>query len=107
FVEKFVITPEHGDVQRKGVLGDFLVYANVVLLTAPEHTSRLLDTVGPQWDDSTPLAAGVNRLPNNAGLVYKVLGRKTETVRERVREFCAAARVECVGRPVPPRFAWR
>lgn len=107
FVEKFVITPGHDGVQRKGVLGDFRVYANVVLLTASEHANRLLDAVTPLWDDSIPLAAGANRLPNDAGVVYKVLGRETEPVRERVREFCAVARVECVGRPVPPRFAWR
>ena len=107
FVEKFVITPGRNGVQRPGVLGDFLVYANVVLLTAPEHANQISDNVTPRWDDSVPLAAGANRLPNNAGLVYKVLGRETELVREQVREFCAAARVECVGRPVPPGFAWR
>ena len=58
--------------------------------------------VPPSWDDNQPLAAGASKLPNDAGLIYKVLGRETEPVRTKVREFCAVARAETVGRATPP-----
>ncbi|MER7892620.1 urease accessory protein UreD [Micromonospora sp. NPDC094482] len=107
FVEKYVVDPARFGVDRRGVLGDFHVFGNALLLTAPEPTCRVADRMPPIWDDELPLVAGVSRLPNNAGLSYKVLGRETEPVRARIQEFCAVARAETVGRATPSAFTWR
>ncbi|MBE1489349.1 urease accessory protein UreD [Plantactinospora soyae] len=107
FVEKFVIEPARFGVGRRGVLDDFHVLGTVLLLTSPERARRVAERMPPSWDDELPLAAGANRLPNDAGLVYRVLGRETEPVRAKVRQFCAVARSEAVGRPTPPAFSWR
>lgn len=107
FVEKFVIEPARFGADRRGVFDDFHVLGNVVLLTSPERAGRVSSRVSPTWDDSLPLAAGASRIPNGAGLIYKVLGRETEPVRAQVRQFCAVARAETVGRAVPPAFGWR
>lgn len=107
FVEKFLIDPGRFGVDRSGVLDQFHVFANVVLLTSPACAARVYDQCASVWVDDVPLAAGVSRLPNDAGLIYKVLGPETEPVRAKVREFCALARQEAVGRPVPPVFSWR
>lgn len=107
FVEKFLIEPARFGVDRRGVLDGFHVFANVVLLTTPERAQRVFDRTEPTWDEAARLAAGVNRLPNAAGLVYKVLGMDTEPVRAKVREFCVHARREAVGKETPPTFSWR
>jgi urease accessory protein len=107
FVEKFVVEPARFGATRRGVLDDFHVFGNVVLLTSPERARRVSERILPRWDDDVPLVAGTSRLPNGAGLIYKVLGRETEPVRAQVREFCAVARAETVGRPLPPAFDWR
>ncbi|WP_326557366.1 urease accessory protein UreD [Micromonospora sp. NBC_01796] len=107
FVEKFVVEPASFGVARSGVLDDFHVFGNVVLLTSPERAARVYERTPPMWDHGTPLVAGVSRLPNGAGLIYKVLGRETEPVRAQVREFCGTARMETVGRALPPAFGWR
>lgn len=107
FVEKFLIEPARFGVDRRGVLGGFHVFANVILLTAPQRAQRVFDRTEPIWDEAAHLAAGVNRLPNDAGLIYKVLGMETEPVRDVVRRFCAHARREAVGRDTPPAFSWR
>lgn len=99
FAEKYVVDPARFNVGRCGVLDNFHVYGNVLLLTSPERARRVLERTPPIWDESLPLAAGANRLPNDAGLSYKVLGRETEPVQARVREFCTLARAETVGRP--------
>ena len=39
---------------RRGVLGDFHVLGNVLLLTSPERARRVFDRVLPTWDDSRP-----------------------------------------------------
>lgn len=108
FVEKFVVTPHRFPVTRIGVMERFHVYGNVVLLTSPERAARVYRrTATPVWDEATPLATSVSRLPNDAGLVCKVLGQETEPVREAVRAFCVAAREEVTGRTFPPAFGWR
>lgn len=108
FVEKFVVTPGQFPVTRVGVLDRFHIFGNVVLLTSPERAARVFErTSQPVWDEKKPLASAVSRLPNDAGLIFKVLGQETEPVRAAVRDFCVAAREEAVGRTFPPAFSWR
>ncbi|WP_433393563.1 urease accessory protein UreD [Micromonospora sp. KLBMP9576] len=108
FVEKFVASPGQFDVGRVGVMDRFHVFGNVVLLTNAERAARVYErTRTPLWDELTPLASGVSRLPNDAGLIFKVLGQETEPVRAAVRAFCVAAREEVTGQTFPPAFSWR
>lgn len=53
------------------------------------------------------LAAGITHLPNDAGLLYKVLGAETEPVKRLVRAFCSVVRSEVKGKPLPEEFPWR
>ncbi|GAA5189893.1 urease accessory protein UreD [Rugosimonospora acidiphila] len=107
FVEKFVVEPARFPPDRCGVFGDFHVLGSVLLLASPERAMRVWERTPSTWDGDARLAAGACRLPGDAGLMYRVLGMETEPVRARVREFCAVARAETVGRPLPPAFGWR
>ncbi|SCG49897.1 urease accessory protein UreD [Micromonospora zamorensis] len=108
FVEKFVVAPGQFPVARLGVMDRFHIFGNVVLLASPERAARVYErTSTPVWDEETPLASAVSRLPNDAGLIFKVLGQETEPVRAAVRAFCVAAREEVTGRTFPPAFSWR
>lgn len=107
FVDKFIIEPDRFAANRAAVMNRFHVFANVLLLTAPGKAEQVLQRTPPIWDETVPLAAGANRLPNQAGLIYRVLGMDTEPVRAKVRQFCADARREVVGRATPPTFSWR
>lgn len=106
FVEKFVIEPRQLDVRNPAVMGSFDVFANVLLLTPKDHADRLLEQVDPVFDEREGWAAGASRLPNDAGLIFKVLGRETQIVRAKVREFWSRVRLEVKGIPVPQEFLW-
>ncbi len=106
-VEKFIIEPARFDLARVGVMDRFHVFGNVVLLAPPQPAARVFDRTSPIWAEDIPLAAAVSRLPNDAGLIFKVLGQETEPVRAAVRQFCAAAREEVAGCTLPPVFSWR
>jgi len=106
FVDKFVIQPEAFRPDNRAVMGDYRVLANVFLLTPPEQAERVLERTPPTFGVNR-IAAGASRLPNDAGLVYRVLGDETEPVRATVREFWALARGEVMGRPLMPPFGWR
>jgi len=106
FVEKFVIEPKRFPPSALGVMGDYQVFGNVIFLTPREHADAVYGRVAAEWDREAGFAAGASRLPNDAGLVYKVVGRDTAVVRRKVREFWSLVRPQVTGRPVPPPFAW-
>jgi urease accessory protein len=107
FAEKFVIEPKAFPLDNIAVMNGYHVLANVFVLTTPEHAEAILATVAPAVDRDAEIAEGAGRLPNDAGLVYKVLGMETEPVRARVRAFWSAVRAEIVQSPVPTAFRWR
>lgn len=107
FAEKFVIEPASCPVDRCAVMGGFHVVANVVLLTSAARVDRVLDRIPDAWAMTGPAVAGASRLPNGAGLIYRVLGTDSEPVRAVVRDFWSLVRQETVGAPLPPQFRWR
>ena len=107
FTEKLVIDPARRPLRQTGVMGSFDVFGNVILLTPREAADRVHARVGAEVDDASGLAFGACQLPNDAGLVFKVLGRETAQVKAKVREFWAIAREEVTGAALPPPFFWR
>ena len=104
FAEKFIIDPRRSSVRQAGVMGGFDVFANVMLLTPKKHAQSIFGKTESLF--TTELAAGASRLPNDAGLIYKVLGHESQPVRAKVREFWSQVRQEVVGRRVPQDFLW-
>lgn len=107
FREKFVIQPEAYSPRALGVMGEYDVFANVVVMTPAEHAENIYDRTRAFIDRNRRLAAGITRLPNEGGLLYKVLGMEPGPVKRLVREFCSTVRKEIKGRPVPDEFPWR
>jgi urease accessory protein len=104
FTEKLVAEPWRHPVRQAGVMGNFDVFANVTVVTPERHARAILEQVafGPGAD----CVASASRLPNEAGLVYKVLGRETEPVKARVRAFWALVRQQVAGATIPAPRPW-
>ncbi|WP_165070876.1 urease accessory protein UreD [Paludisphaera rhizosphaerae] len=107
FVEKFIIDPARSPVARPGVMQGFDVFGNVLLLTPPAIADVVANQAAFGWNETEGWAAGVGRLPNDAGLVYKVVGRDSAIVRTKIRHFWSIVRPAVNGHVVPPEFAWR
>ena len=107
FTEKFVIRPHEHSVRQVGVMGEFDVFGNVILLTPKEHADKIFAATPASFNSDEGWAAGAGRLPNEAGLIYKIVGTETGIVRSKVREFWSTVRRQVVGAAVPPEFAWR
>jgi urease accessory protein len=107
FTEKLVIDPARRAMRQTGVMDAFDVFGNVVLLTPKDGADRVHARVEADVDHANGLAFGACRLPNDAGLVFKVLGRETAQVKAKVREFWGIARQEITGTELPPSFFWR
>jgi urease accessory protein len=104
--ERFVSEPGLCPVRLAGVMGEFDVLASVTLAAPPHLAEAVLDHVDATCDAGAGCMAGASRLPNEAGLVYKVLGKETEPVKARVREFWRLVRHEALGAPIPEPRTW-
>jgi len=107
FTEKLLIEPQRYAMRQTGVMGPFDVLGNVLLCTPKEKAERIWQRVGADVDSAGGLAFGACRLPNDAGLLFKVLGRETAPVKAKVREFWGVVREEITDARLPPPFLWR
>lgn len=107
FVEKFRVEPRRFAVGTAGVMDDFDIFGNVLLLTPAATAEIVAAGATSAWSRAEGWAAAVGHLPNGAGLVYKVVGRDSTTVKSRIRDFWSVVRPAITGCPVPPEFAWR
>ena len=76
----------------------------MVVLTPPEQQAAIAAALPAEVNRAGQWAAACNRLPNEAGLVYKVLGMESEPVRDLVRRAWEAVRRKVVGHEVPQQF---
>lgn len=107
FAEKLLVEPERRPVRQTGVMGPFDVLANVMLLTPKDNAERVDARVGAAVDLEQGVAFGACRLPNDAGLIFKVLARETAQAKAKVRDFWGIVREEVTGTALPPPFFWR
>jgi urease accessory protein len=107
FSEKLLVEPDRRPLRQTGVMGPFDVLANVVLLTPKENADRVEARVDARIDLKQGLAYGACRLPNDAGLIFKVLARETAQAKAKVRDFWGIVREEITGTPLSPPFFWR
>lgn len=107
FAEKLLIDPQRHPMRQTGVMSSFDVFGNVFVCTPKDNADRIHARVEAEVDLERGLAFGACRLPNDAGLVFKVLGRETTQVKAKVREFWGIVRREVVGADLPPPFLWR
>lgn len=107
FREKFVIDPRIENPRNLGVMDGFDVFANVIVMTPPDKSTEIYDNTEVFIDKNRKLAAGITRLPNGAGLLYKALGMEPGPVKKLVRDFCSKVRMAVKGKRVPPEFPWR
>lgn len=104
--EKVASEPWRHAVRHAGVMGEFDVLATVTLAAPARLAEAVLEQVNAATDTSAECMAGASRLPNDAGLVYKVLGKETEPVTAKVRGFWQLVRQEALGVPIPKPRSW-
>lgn len=107
FREKFIIDPTRARLRDIGTMHSYDIFANVVVMTPPDKAEAIFAETPAFIDRELKVAAGISRLPNEAGLLFKVLGMETGPVKKIVREFCSRVRMAVKGKPLPEEFPWR
>jgi len=106
FTEKLVIDPHRQKMRQAGVMGEFDVYGTAILLTDQEHFDPIFADAPFGFDPQEGWAAGTSRLPNDAGLIFKVLSAETHIARKKIREFWTLVRRRIVGVDIMKQYSW-
>lgn len=107
FREKLVASPKEKNVRDIGIMHDYDVFANVIVLTPEKDAEAIYNQTQVFIDRNKELALGISHLPNQAGLIFKVLGKETQPVKQIIREFGSVVRMQIKGKPLPDEFVWR
>lgn len=107
FREKFVVRPHTRSPRLLGVMDKYDVFANVVVMTPKSHAINIYEKTTAYLDKNEEIAVGITYLPNDSGLLFKVLGMEAGPVKQIVRSFCSMVRQEIKGKPLPQEFPWR
>lgn len=105
FREKFIIKPAEMPLRDTGIMAGYDVFANVFVLAPPRAADAIYEAT--EAFITPKLAQGITRLPSDAGLLLRALGREPGPVKKAVRAFCSLVRQTIKGKPMPAEFPWR
>lgn len=107
FVEKYILEPAKNDLNATGVMGEFDIFGNVILLTPKKYHLAILERLEAKYERENKIAFGATQLPNDSGVIFKILGLESQKVKEVIRHFWNVSREEIKGVSVPRPFLWR
>lgn len=122
YKDKSVIKPKEENPAILGIMGDNDVFANIIIMTPKDKISEIHDLLKPLIGIKSPgiikegfvvedqedyVGFAVNYLSNDAGLIIRVLGKNTTSVKRSVRFVCSQLRTVIKGVEMPEEFPWR
>lgn len=108
FAEKILVERDNATVDFAPVMEGFDVFANVLCVTPPDIAARIQARFENNFDDTDGDAiSSLSRLPNEAGLMLRVVSRESYHARNEIRRFWQIVREEVRGKTLPEEFLWR
>lgn len=105
FADKMIVRPDRCHPSRLGRMAEYEVIANVLMLTSEQYFMQIYSACEPVV--TADLVAAATFLPNGCGLIYRVLGHDSQSVKRHVRKFCSTVRLTVKGRAMADDFPWR
>lgn len=105
--EKQLISPADRPPTRIGVMGEWEVVANLLILLPERELGALTPLLSPFWDREQGVALAVLTLPSGCGLGCRVLGQRSGDVKRVVRQVASRVRQIVKGVKMPEEFPWR
>lgn len=110
FNEKILVEADNPTIDYAAVMGSYDAFANVLCATPVDVAQRIQARYQTRFDDEDgdrSVVAAVSQLPNNVGLMLRVVGIESYHVRNEVRKFWQIVREEAVGKTLPTPFLWQ
>ena len=96
-LENMKIEPKKNDMKRNGILGKYSIVGTVYILTKKEKISKLEEIIKMINEKIEFITSGTSILPNESGIIVKILSNSTEEIYEKIYEIVKIARKEILG----------
>ena len=93
-LENMKIEPKKYDMKIKGVLGKYNIVGTVYVLTKKDKIQKLDEIINEKIEKSELITSGTSILPNESGIIVKILGNNTEDIFEKVYDIVKITRKE-------------
>ena len=80
FLENTKIEPKKQKLKDFGILGEYSIVGTVYILTRKEDVIELENTINKAIRDRHEVSVGTSILPDESGIIIRILGNKTELV---------------------------
>lgn len=107
FAEKILIEPNKLDVDPAIVMGEFDVFANILCITPPQAADTVYQQYAHKFYRNDEYMVGLSRLPNQAGLMLRLVAKETHHIRSEVRQFWQLVRETVKDRTLPKALSWQ
>lgn len=101
FADVLRIAPREACGPSIGILGGYDVVATLYVVTQLQPAGSLVDRLREVSDRETDVLVGVSELPNDCGIVVRLLGPTSKIVAAALRSAWSAVRVSLIGAPAP------
>ena len=93
-LENMKIEPKENNMKIKGILGKYDIVGTVYILTKKEKLQKLEKMINKKIEFIT---SGTSILPNESGIIVKILSNSTEEIYEKIYEIVKITRKEILG----------
>ncbi|MDC0928196.1 urease accessory protein UreD [Nitrosopumilus sp.] len=96
-LENMKIEPKKYNMKIKGVLGKYNIVGTVYVLTNKSKLQKLEEIINEKINKSKLITFGTSILPNESGIIIKILGNNTEDIFEKIYDVLKITRKEILG----------
>ena len=96
-LENMKIEPKKYNMKIKGVLGKYNIVGTVYVLTKKSKLQKLEEMINEKIGKSKVITFGTSILPNESGIIIKILGNNTEDIFEKIYDVLKITRKEILG----------
>ena len=97
FLENTKIEPKKQKLKNFGILGEYSIVGTVYILTRKENVMELENSINENIKKIDAISIGTSILPDESGIVIRILGNKTENISDVIFKILEISRKKILG----------
>ena len=96
-LENMKIEPKNQNLNNDGILGKNKIVGTVYILTKKDHITELENMINTNLEKLEAVSIGTSILPNESGIIVKIIGNNTEDIFELIYSVLKITRKKILG----------
>jgi urease accessory protein len=92
FIDNAILEPKKNNMKVPGILGSFDVIGSIYILTNANYLKQLDSQINSNLQSMSQISGGATILPNNSGIITRILGNSSGDIRTAIYEVLRIVR---------------